>query len=275
MKFRLLPVLVLPLVLSACPKDKKDDGLTFAEAKQAVQEASLASQAENLTSASVEISTNFTIGDAVEKAASDLRDFVVSQLPCADITLQNATLTITYGANPGNCTYKGQTFSGQHSISVAKNEQAQVEVHHTWTDLSNGKVTLNGNADVTWDFQEKTRSVVHTAEWTRVSDGYTVTGSGNRTQSLLEGGLAEGIQVDGTRSWETPKGNWDLVIEGVQFRWVDPVPQAGSYSLGTPFDKTLSLTFNRVDEDTIAVTVANGSHAFTFNVSKLGSVSSS
>ena len=275
MKFRLLPVLALPVVLSACPKDKQDDSLTFAEAQQAVQEASLASQAENFTSASVEISTNFTIGDAVEKAASDLRDFVGSQLPCADITLQNATLTITYGANAGNCTYKGQTFSGSHSIEVAKNDQAQVEVHHTWTDLSNGKVTLNGNADVTWDFSAKTRSVVHTAQWTRVSDGYTVTGSGNRQQSLLEGGLTEGIQVDGTRTWETPKGNWDLVIQGVQMRWVDPVPQAGSYALQTPFDKTLSLSFERVDEDTIAVTVANGSKKFTFKVTKLGSVSSS
>lgn len=273
MRSRALVGLVLTFVLTGCPKDKQDDGtLTASEALQAVEESTLASQAEGLTSASVEITTSFTIGQAVENAAQEIKAFVESQLPCAAVTLSGATLTVEYGANPGNCTYKGQTFSGTHSITVAKNENAQVEVHHTWTDLTNGRVTLNGNADVTWDLSAKSRHVVHTAEWTRVSDGFKVTGEGDRTQTVLAGGLVEGIKVDGSRSWKSTRGQWDLGIDGVEMRWVDPVPQAGTYSLHTPKGKSLSLGFTRVDEDTIQVKVTNGKRAFSFNVTKIGAV---
>lgn len=276
MRSRALVGLVLAVVLSGCPKKKGDDEtLTAAEAQQAVEEATLSSQAESLQSASVEITTSFTIGQAVQNAAQEIRDFIASQLPCAEITLADATLTVTYGAKAGNCTYNGHTFSGSHSVRVDKNEQAQVEVHHEWKELSNGKVTLNGTADVTWDFQAKSRHVVHSVQWTRVLDGLTITGEGDRTQTPLAGGVLEGIQVDGTRSWTSPRGEWNLTIDGVQMRWVDPVPQAGSYTLLTPKNKQLGLSFERVDEDTIKVIVSNGKRTFAFNVSKLGSVNSS
>jgi hypothetical protein len=52
-------------------------------------------------------------------------------------------------------------------------------------------------------------------------------------------------------------------------RWDDPVPQAGSYTLVTPDDKTLSLSFSRVDTDTIGVTVEGPKRSFSFDVSKL------
>jgi hypothetical protein len=274
MRFGGISLALLTLVLTGCPRNKKDDErLTLAEASQAVEEATIAGQAEGLTSASVEITTSFTIGQAVQNAAQEIRSFVSSQLPCAEITLENATLTIEYGVNAGNCTYKGHTFSGSHSVTVSKNEEAEVVVEHTWTDLTNGRVKLNGNATVTWNFSEKSRHVVHTAEWTRVADNFKVTGSGDRLQTVLGGGLLEGIQVDGSRSWTSSRGQWDLAIDGVQMRWIDAVPQAGSYTLSTPNNKSLSLSFARQDEDTITVTVTNGKSSFAFNVTTIGSVS--
>ncbi len=261
-------------LLAGCPPPKEErKRLTVAEARQAVEEMALASQAENLTSASVEISTSFTIGQAVQDAAAELRTFIETQLPCADVSLQGATLNIDYGAKAGSCVYKGHTFSGSHTIEVQMNEDAKVAVRHEWTDFSNGRVTLDGSADVTWDLQAKTRRVEHTANWTRVSDGYQVTGEGDRVQSLLPGGLAEGIQIDGSRSWTTGKGTWDLAIDGVQLRWVDAVPQAGSYSLSTPAGKSLGLGFERVNETTINVTVSGSGSSFSFNVTQLGAVS--
>jgi hypothetical protein len=273
MRSRALVGLVLTVVLSGCPK-QKDDGetLTAAEALQAVEESTLASQAENLTSASVELTTNFTIGQAVQNAAQEIQTFIQSQLPCAEITLADATLTVKYGVNPGKCTYRNQTFSGTHTVHVSKNDNAEVVVEHTWAGLTNGRVSLDGNATVTWNFQDKTRHVVHTADWTRVADGFKVTGQGDRTQSVLEGGLIEGIQVDGSRSWTSTRGDWDLSIEGVQMRWIDPVPQAGSYTLLSPKKKILKLSFDRVDEDTIKVTIANGNRSFAFDVTKAGAV---
>lgn len=247
--------------------------LTGEEARESLDESSVASQAEALTSASVEISTDFTIGEAVQNAAKQIRSFVESQLPCAEITLADATLTIEYGVKPGNCVYRGHEFSGEHVISVESNEEHDVIVHHEWHELSNGRVSVTGEATVTWSLEDKSRHVVHELHWTRLSDGRTGTGSGNRTQTALEGGISEGIEVDGSRAWETQRGRWDLTIDHVQMRWQDPVPQAGAYVLETPFDKTVRLAFERIDEDSIAVTASSGDRNISLKINKLGLIS--
>ena len=54
--------------------------------------------------------------------------------------------------------------------------------------------------------------------------------------------------------------------------WSDPVPQAGSYSLATLFDKSVTMSFTRVDADTIKVTVAGSKRDFSFTVSKAGAI---
>jgi len=271
----LTAVLALPLlVLTGCPRDKQQP-LTLGEATQALEQARDAGQAEGLTASSVDISTNFTIGTAVQEGAEELRSFIGTQLPCADITLRDASLTVVYGAKPGNCTYRGHTFSGTHVIGVERNDEAQVEVHHEWTDFSDGVVSLDGAADVTWNFADETRRVKHTSRWTSLASGRTGTGSGDRLQSVLAGGLSEGIVVDGERNWQGERGGWDLAIDGVELRWTDPVPQAGRYTLSTPFDKTVSMSFARLDADTIKVTVESGKREFSFDVSKLGAIAES
>jgi hypothetical protein len=179
---------------------------------------------------------------------------------------------VEYGAKAGKCTYRGHTFSGTHEISVERNEDASVEVHHEWSAFSNGVVSLDGSADVTWNFADKTRRVRHESHWKHLASGRTGTGTGDRVQSVLAGGLAEGIQVDGQRAWDGERGHWDLAIDGVQMRWTDPVPQSGSYTLTTPFQKSVSMSFERVDDATIRVTVAGPKREFSFTVSKLGAI---
>jgi hypothetical protein len=266
---RAVALLLVPFALSACPKE---DALTASEARESLEEASASSQAEGLSSATVDIATNFTIGQTVEKAAADLKAFVSSQLPCADVTLTGATLTVEYGVNPGNCVYRGHTFSGTSAITVSKDEMNEVVVDHQWTNLSNGVVQLNGTAHVTWNFADQTRHVTHDLKWTQLVTGRTGEGTGDRTQRPLAGGITQGIQVDGSRTWTGAKGTWDLAIDGVEMQWADPVPQAGTYSLSTPYKKTVTMTFSRVDADTIQVSVAGPKHHFSFNVSKAGGV---
>jgi hypothetical protein len=255
--------------LMGCPKEKADGPMTQAEANDALEESKVESQASALTTNSVEISTNFTIGKAVNEAATELKTFIQTQLPCADITVADATLTVTYGAKPGNCLYRGHKFSGQHIVKVTKNDDV-IEVDHEWKELSNGVVKVTGKAHVEWDFDAKERRVEHDLTWTRIADGRTGRGTGNRTQKPLAGGLTEGIQVDGSRSWTGPKGKWDLAIEGVQMRWQDPVPQAGTYRLASPKGRSLTLSFKRIDADTIEVTMRNDTKEFKFNVNSLG-----
>jgi hypothetical protein len=265
----------LALLLTACPKDKaaaNDTPMTQTEAHDALDESTVESQASALTTSSVEISTSFTIGKAVQDAAAEVRTFIGTQLPCADVTLADATLTVKYGAKGGNCVYKGHEFSGTHTITVMKNDDAQVLVDHTWTELSNGVVKVSGTAHVTWDLDDQYRKVQHDLTWTRISDGRTGHGTGDRTQKPLAGGVSEGIQVDGSRTWTGQAGRWDLAIEGVQMRWADPVPQAGKYRLASPKGRSLELSFSRIDADTIECTLSSGGRSFKFNVNGTGGV---
>ncbi len=245
--------------------------LTRAEASEALEEAEVAAQASALMSSSVEISTHFTIGMAAEDAAAELRSFVESQLPCAAITLEGATLSIEYGANAGTCVYRGQTYGGVHQISVMRNEMSDVVVSHRWEDFHNGVVTVSGTAMVTWSLADPSRHVVHELTWTRLADGRAGTGSGDRVQRPLEEGLLSGFSEDGQRSWEGESGTWTLDIDNVEMRWIDAVPQAGSYTLTTPALKVLSLGFVRESATTITVTVSNGAREFTFDVTTLPS----
>src|SRR5437764_13274049 len=134
---------VLSLALTACPKDKADtssEALSQTEARETVDESSVSSQAADITSASAEIATNLTIGGAVEAAAQQVQAFYASQLPCADVSLAGATLTIVYGAKPGNCVFNGHTFTGKATHTIEKNETGEVVVKHAWDSLSNGRV---------------------------------------------------------------------------------------------------------------------------------------
>lgn len=267
--------LALGLVLTGCPKQNTTDSdgpLTQGEAHEALEESTADSQAQALTTNTIEISTNFTIGKAVQEAAGELRTFIETQLPCADIEIQDKTLTVTYGAKPGSCVYRGHTFSGEHQITLSKNDDGDVEVDHKWTELSNGVVRVSGTAHVTWSLANQSRHAKHELTWTRISDGRTGTGTADLTQKALPEGVTTGIQIDGSRSWTGKAGKWDLAVQGVQVRWKDPVPQAGSYRLANPKGRSLELSFSRVDEDTIAVTLKNDTRSFTFNVNSIGSV---
>lgn len=267
---RLLFALFIPALLTACPRDR-EEAITLEEATQALQEAAAASEAQALTSSSVDIATNFTIGQGVENASAELRAFILAELPCAEVTLEDATLTVEYGARAGNCSYRGRTFSGTTMVTVAKNDAGQVVVDHEWIDFSNGVVSVDGTAQVTWDAQAKTRHVVHDATWTHLASRRTGQGSGDVTQSALGGDITQGIQLDGTRTWQGQRGSFELFILSIQMRWSDPVPQFGVYNLNTPSGKNVGMRFSRVDEDTIRVGVVGPKHPeFSFTVSKAG-----
>jgi hypothetical protein len=256
---------LLPLAAVAC----NQESLTRDEAVQALTEASIENEAASATTTPIEISTSFTLGGAVEQAAANLRDFLVAELPCATVTLATATVTTQWGSG---CTYKGMTFSGTSSVTVKRTDPGSVEVDHTWTDFSNGIVKVTGTAQVTWSGAEHSRHVVHDLSWTRLSDARTGHGTGDRTQTLLDPaqGLLGGIEVNGNRHWTGNAGAWDVAITGVEMRPQDPVPQAGSYALTTPANKSLTLSFARLSTTVIRVTISGPKHDYSFSVRETG-----
>lgn len=266
-KLWLIASVPLALFAAGCPAED----LTYGEAKEAVQEAALASEAGQIAEGTVEIAASFTLGKAAEEAAAEVRDYIQTQLPCAAVTLEEKTLTVEYGALPGDCLWHGRKVTGTHVITFARTDET-IEVAHEWHDMSNGRVEVDGTANVTWDLDDKSRHVVHELTWTRLSDGKTATGSGDRVQSPLGGEWKNGISVDGTRGWEGDRGTWDLEINQVEWRWIDPVPQSGSYVLTTPKEKTLTMSFARIDDDTIEVTVEGAKRDHKFRVTSVGDV---
>lgn len=249
--------------------------LTQEEAESALEEVKVSSQAQALTSESIELATHFTLGDAARDAGQKLHDFIRQQLPCALVEFdanaseRSARLSIEYGKLPGSCTYRGQTLSGKHSVEIVRSEPDFVVVDHTWQGLSNGKVSVEGAATVEWNLDDPSRHVVHDMTWTRLKDGQTAVATGDRVQRPLAGGLLEGFSVAGAHQWEGPRGQWDLAIDQVEMRWVDPVPQAGSYTLDTPFNKRVNVSFERLEPSLIKVNIQGPKRSFDFNVRTL------
>lgn len=263
---------IIALSSAACRRDQASGSLTHAEARQALDEAATDTQASALTTSSVELATSFTLGGAARDAAAEIRAFIEAQLPCAEVEIAEATLSVEYGAKPGACSYRGVTFSGRHTVTVTKAGADAVVVDHAWDELAGGRVSVTGTARVTWSLADETRRVEHDLTWTRLADGRTGRGTGDRTQRALGGDIAKGIAVEGSRSWTGPAGRWDLQIEGVEARWGDPIPQAGTYRLASPKGRSLEAGFARVDDDTIRVTLASDRRSFSFTVDAAGAV---
>jgi hypothetical protein len=255
--------------------------LTREEASEALEEVKVASQAEALSSESIEITTQFTLGEGLRAAGESLRDLLAAEAPCAVTTLEvseaddstddsaatgAARLEIEYGKLAGSCGHGGRALTGKHTVQIVRSEPEFIVVDHVFEELSNGKVQLDGAATVEWNLEDPSRHVVHDLTWTRLSDARSAVATGDRVQKPLEGGLKEGFRVDGEHRWQGRRGDWDLAIDGVEMRWIDPVPQAGTYTLDTPFGKRVSVEFTRLDDTTIGVTVAGPRRSFDFEV---------
>lgn len=258
---------LLPLVaLTGCLR-QPDQGLTGTEAAQAKDELEVASTSQAMVTKTVEITTNFTIGQAVQNAAQQLQSFMQSQWACASTQISGSTLTIQYGVN-GNCPYNGhQSITGTQTITITKNDNALVTVNHTWTKLSNGDVELDGTATVTWTLTDPSRHVTHDLTWTHLATGRTGHGTGDRIQRPLNGDLSIGFTESGERTWDGKLGHWHLLIDHLEMRWQDPLPQAGSLTLDTPWDKTITATFSRVDSNTIHLELSAPKGSIGFDVS--------
>jgi hypothetical protein len=247
------------------------DTLSKAEVDEAVQAILVSHDGAALTGEVVEISTSFTLGDAWEQAVENTRDFYESQIPCAEVGVADGTVTIDFGSLDDACTYDGRTYAGVQTLSFDRVEPGLAEVTHGFEGFTDGTTTLDGQAVVTWDAEAGTRRIVHNADWMR-GDGEILHASGDRVQALVDpgAGLGGGVQIDGVRAWSWKDADWQLDIDGVQMRAVDPVPQAGAYVLTTPADKTLTMLFERLDEDTIQVTVEGGHRDRVFEVTATG-----
>ena len=241
---------------------------TNAEFRAAMEEVALTGDAAALQNGVVEITTSFTLAEGLQQVLDEVRAFLESQAPCSTVdSPSQGTLVIDFGELGDACTYKGNTYAG--IVTVTFDVQSdRVVVNHDYDGLTNGRVTVDGGAEVTW--HDGTRHVVTDFEF--AGSNRTVQVDSDRTQSLI-GSLGDGIRVEGERNWHGESGDWHLDIDDVEMRGRDPVPQDGVYTLTTPKGKEMSLSFDRVDDDTIAVTIMGGWRERVFHVTSTADVS--
>ena len=263
------PLLAALVLLCSC----RGERMTYREALEAVEQAAISGKGEALTGEIIEISTDFTLGQAAAEAAEELYLWLESQIPCSTVSLADHTVTVDFGDLADACTYNEHTYAGIWEIAIQAAEEGGVVVDHGWTGLTNGDVTLDGTAQVTWSGGDASRRVVHAVTWS--DPERTVEASGDRLQTLIDPDLylAGGIEIDGDRDWAVDGDDWHLDIDQVEMRGQDPVPQAGEYVLTTPADKTVTLAFERIDENTIRCTLTAPNKTWTFDVSRSGEVS--
>ena len=240
--------------------------LTREEAADALDEAKMLSAAATMIGVTERWSENFTIGEGAAAGLENIRSFYESQLACADVNLSNSKLIVEYGVN-GDCLYQGMRFTGTHEITLTINSASEVVVDHSWINLSNGMMSVDGTATVSWKGgEDPSRDVTHDLSWIRLEDKREASSTGHRVQKPLSGGIEEGFSVSGNVEWRGESGAWELEIGDVEMRWVDTVPQAGSYILETPYAKTLSLEFIRTKPTMISVEVSSGARSFDIEV---------
>jgi len=241
---------------------------TAAQMRQAMDEIVLTGEAQGLEDGIVEITTSFTLGDGLESILTEVRAFAESQVPCSSVeSPEPGVLVIDFGTLEDACQYRGKTYAGVATVQWSLTDDAVI-VQHTYEGITNGRVTLEGDATVTW--QDRSRRVE--TDLSFEGEGGTLDVSSDRTQTLI-GELGDGIRVVGTRDWTSARGSWALDIDDVEMRAVDPVPQAGAYTLTTPDDHVLGLAFERIDADTIEVSMTGGRRDHVFHVTSAGQIS--
>ncbi|MCB9678315.1 MAG: hypothetical protein H6737_24650 [Alphaproteobacteria bacterium] len=217
------------------------------EAANALGQAARSSEGTNATQEPIEVSTDFTIGAALEDAAAELQAFWDSQAGCNEVTRDGATTTIDWGELGDGCVYDGHTYAGLTAITVQRTDAEDLEVLHEWMGFHNEDVQVDGEALVTWSAQARTRHVTTEHTWT-TTDGETADVQGDHEFGVREAG---GFSLDGVRDWQTDRGDWHLDMVDIGFRLQDPLPEEGSYIVTNPAGKVLTLAFSRFDDQTI------------------------
>lgn len=246
------------------------DDASRAEMREAVLEIAELGAGDGTQTEIIELTTSFTLGQGVQAAAEELRDFVASQVPCSEITLEPGKLTIDFGDMSDACVYRGRTYAGVVSVALEQQGEGYL-VTHTYSALTGGKITLDGTAKVDWN--GNVRHVVTDLDFSSDRGQWHVEADRTQTFTACEDAAAVCVDIDGERTWSGPRGDWDMTIDGVHARSIDPVPEAGTYTVVTPKDKTVELSFSRVDADTIEVSVTGGRNDIVLHVTAAGQVS--
>ncbi len=266
---RLTAAAVLILATTACERDY----MTNAEALTALEQTADSARGEQATNEPIEISTDFTIGAALEAAAEQFAAFWDSQQECTTTTIDGATVTVDFGDLDDDCDFEGHHYGGVAEITVDSTGLGELQVTHDWMGLNNGDVQVDGGAVVDWSGNDQTRHVSTDHTWKDLADGTTVDVVGDHIQGWIDEDqrIWGGITMEGTRDWTTDAGDqWHIDMVDLEIRLQDPVAQDGTIVLVDPEGRELTLDHERIDETTIRITIDGTREPLVFDINQIG-----
>jgi hypothetical protein len=268
MQHRMLPIaLVAVFALPACDLGEG----SLAEMRMAVDESVATGEAASLEEGVIEITTDFTIGQGLQDVAGHIRGLVESQIPCSTVESPDAnTLVIDFGATGDMCEYNGRTYGGKVTLAYEVTGDT-INVQHAYDGLTNGRVTIDGEASVTWrptGTNGLSRHIVSSIDLSGPRGDFH--SDADRTQTFANPGSGV-FEVEGSREWSGPRGDgsatWEATID-IDFA----VPIAGSAEVHTPRGSTFDLSFDLIDGDTVEIRVTGGRKDRVFHVTTSGQV---
>lgn len=268
------------LVFTACVVDEQgpeaDEDLTQEEARTAVLEVQESSAGDVATIEVIDVSTDFTIGGQIFDALNSIADFWESQADCTTVSMEGDVITVDFGSLDDGCEYRGHTWAGLDTITILGVVEGNLRVEHEFTQFTNGNVTLDGTATVTWSSSEDTRHVVTDYTLANFVTDTIVEVRGDHTTGRLDPDRPireSGFTLDGSKEWTGENGLWMTELNDIEWRIDDPAPQAGAARVTSAGGKTLTIRYDRIDGNTTSarVTGPNGNE-FLFRITADGTV---
>jgi len=270
MQHRMLLRRLAIVAIVALPACDLGDG-SYAEMRMAVDESIATGEAASLEEGVIEITTDFTIGQGLQDVAGHIRGLVESQIPCSTVESPAAnTLVIDFGETGDTCVHKSRTYGGKVTLSYEVDGDSVV-VQYGYDGLTNGRVTIDGDATVTWspaDSGGVSRHIVSSFDLSGPRGDFR--SEADRTQTFSDPGSGV-FAVEGDRDWSGPRGDgsatWEATID-IDFA----VPIDGSAEVHTSNGSTFELSFEQIDDDTVEIRVTGGRRDRVFHVTSSGIV---
>lgn len=263
-----LPVALLCLV-AACGEVSRE------EAENALDQAALAVQAHALMATIVALAAPTQTEVPIPTAATDLGSAIARRVSCATTTVTDDTVLVDFGTAARPCSYAGRTLSGCAQLRILANSAGTLVIDHYWVtgslrdchddDFSDGAMTVDGTATVTWDLATGRRDIVQRdLVWRANGSTRTTSAEGTLAEHDLE--PETGVRVDGAQTWTTEGAAWGFESADIAIGFDDYLPSAGTHVVTNPSGDLLTIQYTRTDDGHTRVEVSGGGNDFSFDV---------
>lgn len=215
-------------------------------------------------------------------------EFWETQSPCSTLEIIDDALVLDFGVLEDECTFHEHTYAGITTIRMEMADD-QLTIVFENQGLTNGVVTIDGTVErvIVGDRHTVTAELTTTRDvsecegrgWSQgqgrgrgqtqgqsqsqgpydmPEDGLVTTDvSAQFEYSPLDAdqGYQSGFVVDGQSTRQAHRGELAATVAGIEIVYGEMVPQAGQRVMNTPHGDTVTLTFSRIDEQTIGVHV--------------------